>query len=64
MNCHASETLTVSTNFYEAPKDSYIQSIPIVITSETSANFYETTRCNIPEDFHVQSIYSSPGRSY
>jgi hypothetical protein len=23
-------------------------------TSETSVNFYQTTRCNIPEDSHLQ----------
>jgi hypothetical protein len=25
-----------------------------VSTSETYANFYETSRCNIPEDSHLQ----------
>jgi hypothetical protein len=27
-------------------------------TSETSVNFYQTSRCNIPEDSHLQSYLS------
>jgi hypothetical protein len=30
-------------------------------TSETSVNFYQTTRRNIPEDSHLQSLYISAG---
>jgi hypothetical protein len=26
-------------------------------TSEMSVNFYQTTRCNIPEDSHLQDAY-------
>jgi hypothetical protein len=29
-------------------------------TSETSVNFYQTTRRNIPEDSHLQRIWNFP----
>jgi hypothetical protein len=35
--------------------DSIVLMMKVVSTSETSVRFYQTTRCNIPEDSHLHS---------
>jgi hypothetical protein len=61
----APSSLVKLTDVSEVFTDSIIRTIRALImetvcTSETSVNFYETTRHNIPEDYyHLQSVASS-----